>query len=147
MKVILREDISSLGKLGAIKEVKDGYANNYLFPNKLAYPATKSFLKIFENEKRANEKRLEKMKKESEDLKTKIENLSISISVKTGEEDKLYGSVTTQDIIEKVKEQGLNLSKKQISLEEQIKKLGIYHIPIKLSHDVVASLKVWVIKE
>ncbi len=147
MKVVLREDIQSLGKMGTIKEVKNGYANNYLIPHKLAYPATEQYLKIFENEKKANEKRLLKIKKESEELKTKIENLSISITAKTGEEDKLYGSITTQDIIEKVKEQGLNLSKKQISLEEQIKKLGIYHIPVKLSSDVSASLKVWVIKE
>lgn len=147
MKVILRDDVPALGPAGTIKEVKDGYASNFLLPQKLAYPATNRYLKIFENEKIANEKKKEKLKKEAEELKTKIENLSISIPVHTGEEDKLYGSVTTQDIIEKAKEQGVNLSKKQITLDDNIKKLGIYHVPVKLPSDVTASLKLWIIKE
>lgn len=147
MKIILREDIPSLGTAGTTKEVKNGFANNYLIPHRLAYPATERYLKIFENEKKAYEKKKQKLLKEAEEMKLKIEGLSVSIPVKTGEEDKLYGSVTSQDIIEKAKEQGLNLSKKQIALDENIKKLGIYHVPVKLAPEISASLKVWIIKE
>ena len=147
MKVVLRKDYPSLGKSGEIKNVKDGYAQNFLIPKMVAYPATESYLKIFENEKISNEKRSERIKKESEDLKVKIEGLSLNISVKTGEEDRLFGSVTAQDIIEKMKENGINLSKKQLVLEENIKKLGIYHIPVKIAPDIEAQVKVWIIKE
>lgn len=147
MKVVLRKDYPSLGKSGEIKNVKDGYAQNFLIPKMVAYPATESYLKIFQNEKISNEKRSERIKKESEDLKVKIEGLSLNISVKTGEEDRLFGSVTAQDIIEKMKENGINLSKKQLVLEENIKKLGIYHIPVKIAPDIEAQVKVWIIKE
>lgn len=147
MKVILREDIKSLGKSGEEKEVKRGFAVNYLIPLKKAYPATTQYLKIYENEKKLNEKKLEKVVKEAEELKEKLTNLSLNINVKTGEDEKMFGSVTSQDIIEKLKENGVNLSKKQIILEETIKKLGIYHVPVKLTPEIETELKVWIIKE
>ena len=147
MKIILRKNIEKLGNPGDQKEVKKGYASNYLIPNKLAYPATKQYLNIYENEKKINLKKLEKVKLEAEELKKNFENLSLNISVKTGEDEKMFGSVTSQDIIDKLKEQGINISKKQLDLEENIKKLGIYHVPVKLGPEVEAELKVWIIKE
>lgn len=147
MKIILRKDVKNLGNTSEIKEVKNGYANNYLIPKNLAYPATDQYLKIFENEKKIALKRLEKMNKEAQDLKEKLENLSLNINVKVGEDEKLFGSVTSQDIVEKLEEQGINLSKKQITIKENIRKLGIYNIPIKIASEIEATLKVWIIKE
>ncbi|MBU1076114.1 MAG: 50S ribosomal protein L9 [Spirochaetes bacterium] len=147
MKIILREDVKNIGKSGDTKEVKRGYAVNYLLPHKLAYPATGSYLKMFENEKKVSEKHLEKEKKEAEELKAKFENLSLNISVKTGEDEKMFGSVTAGDIADKLKETGIEISKKQIALEDNIKKLGIYHVPIKIAPEVETELKVWIIKE
>ena len=147
MKIILREDVKNLGNTGEIKEVKNGYANNYLIPRNLAYPETNQYSKIFENEKKIALKKLEKINKEAQELKEKFENLSLNINVKIGQDEKLFGSVTSQDIVEKLKEQGFNLSKKQIILEENIRKLGIYNIPIKISPEIEATLKIWIIKE
>jgi len=147
MKVILREDVENTGKAGEIKEVKDGYANNYLIPKNLAYPATDPYLKIYEDQKKTALKKLERINKEAEELKEKLENLSLNVNVNVGEDEKLFGSVTSQDIVEKLKEQGINLSKKQIVLEENIKELGIYNIPVKISPEIEATLKIWIIKE
>ncbi len=147
MKIILRKDVENLGSISEIKEVKNGYANNYLIPKNLAYPATDRYLKIFENEKKIALKKLEKMNKEAQELKEKLENLSLNINVKVGEDEKLFGSVTSQDIIEKLEEQGINLSKKQIIIKENIRKLGIYNIQIKIASEIEAALKVWIIKE
>lgn len=147
MKIILREEVQNLGQPGDEKEVKRGYAVNYLIPNNLAYPATNQYIKIFENEKKATMKKIEKDQKEAEELKGKLENLSLNISVKTGEDEKMFGSVTSQDIIDKLNEQGIHISKKQLVLEENIKKLGIYHIPVKLAPEIESELKVWIIKE
>ncbi len=147
MKVILRVDIDKLGKAGEVKEVKDGYAINYLIPKNLVYPATKKNLKRLEEEKEVYVKKEEKIRKQMEELKQKIESLSCNISVKVGEDDKLYGSVTSQHIVENLHKYGINLDKHQIELEEPIKKLGVYHIPVKLYPEIKANLKVWVIKE
>ena len=144
---LAKEDIESLGKVGDIKEVKTGYGINYLVPKKLAYPATEQYLKIFENEKRKNIKKIEKEQVEAEELQDKLENLSLNINVKVGEDEKMFGSVTSQDIADKLKEQGINISKKQIILEENLKKIGIYNIPVKIKPEIEAVLKVWIIKE
>ena len=147
MKIILKQEVKNLGNTGEIKEVKNGYANNYLIPRDMAYPATSQYLKIFETEKKIALKKLEKIDKEARELKEKLDNLSLNINVKVGEDEKLFGSVTSQDIVEKLKEQGINLSKKQIILNETIKKLGIYNIPVKISSEIQATLKIWIIKE
>ncbi len=147
MKVILREDLKNLGDAGEIKEVKDGYANNYLLPKKIVYPASDHYLKVLENEKISTMKKLEKVKKEAEEIKEKLENISLNINVKTGEDEKMFGSVTAQDIADKLQEQGINMLKKHIVLEENINKLGIYNITVKIAPEVEAVLKVWIIKE
>ncbi len=147
MKVILRKDMKNLGETGEIKNVKKGYANNYLIPQEMVYPANDHYLEVLENDKKSAKKKLDKVKKEAEEIKEKLENVSLNINVKVGEDEKLFGAVTTQDIVDKLQEQGINLSKKQIVIEENIKKLGIYNIPVKIAPEVDATLKVWIIKE
>ena len=147
MKIILRQDFEKLGKAGDIVDVKPGYARNYLIPQQIAYPATPSYLKILEEEKKQKQQKLQKAKKQAEHLAEKLETVSITIPVTVGEENKLFGSVTTQNIADALKEQGFEIDRKKIILEEPIKELGIYSVPIKLHPEVVAKIKVWVVKE
>lgn len=147
MKIILREDYEKLGVAGDIVQVKPGFALNYLFPKKIAYPAKTNFVKMLEEEKRQKEHHRNKEKKVAEDLAKTLENVSVTISVSVGEEDKMFGSVTTQDISEALNKQNVEIDRKKIILDEPIKELGIYSVPIKLHHEVEAKIKVWVVKE
>lgn len=147
MKIILREDYEKLGAAGDVVQVKPGFARNYLFPKKIAYPARANFVKMLEEEKRQKEHRRNKEKKVAEDLAKTLENVSVTISVSVGEEDKMFGSVTTQDISEALAKQSLEIDRKKIILEEPIKELGIYSVPVKLHQEVEAKIKVWVVKE
>ena len=147
MKIILREDYKNLGESDEIVEVKPGFARNYLIPRKIAYPAKKSFLKMLEEEKRQKEHRKHKTKKLAEALAEKMKNVSVTISVSVGEEDKMFGSVTTQDIHDALLKQEIDIDRKKIILDDPIKELGIYSVPIKLHADVEAKIKVWVVKE
>jgi large subunit ribosomal protein L9 len=147
MKVILREDVSNLGAAGAIVTVAGGYARNYLIPRNYAIPATSNNLKAFDHERRMAEAKKLKRKKEAETLKDKLERVSCSISKKVGEQDKLFGSVTAQDIEKALVAEGFTIDKKDILLAEPIKALGVYTVPIKLFDEVVANTKVWVVKE
>jgi large subunit ribosomal protein L9 len=147
MKIILKEDLESLGKCGDVIQVKDGYARNYLFPKNLAIPATKGNLSSIEEITRQKKFRDEKKKKGEEKLKSDLEKISITAEVKVGEEDRVFGSVTSQDIAELLKEQGFEIDKRRIDLEEPIKALGVYTVPVKIHGDVVANLKLWVVKQ
>lgn len=147
MKVILREDVVNLGTAGNIVQVSDGYARNYLIPRNFAVPATGNNLKTFEHEKRVLESRRAKRKKEAEAMKAKLERISCSISKKVGDQDKLFGSVTTQDIEKAFNAEGFTIDKKDILLAEPIKALGVYTVPIRVFDDVVANTKVWVVRE
>ena len=147
MKVILREDVANLGTAGNIVSVADGYARNYLIPRNYAIPASGNNLAQFEHEKRVLESKRAKRKKEAETLKAKLERISCSISKKVGEQDKLYGSVTTQDIEKAFNAEGFTIDKKDILLTEPIKALGVYTVPIRVFEDVVANTKVWVVRE
>jgi large subunit ribosomal protein L9 len=147
MKIILKEDLESLGKCGEVIQVKDGYARNYLFPKNLAIPATKGNLSSIEEITRQKKFRDEKKKKGEEKLKYDLEKISITAEVKVGEEDRVFGSVTSQDIAELLKEQGFEIDKRRIDLEEPIKALGVYTVPVKIHGDVVANLKLWVVKQ
>jgi large subunit ribosomal protein L9 len=147
MKVILKEDVTHLGTAGSIVNVAPGYARNYLLPRNYAIPATGNNLKAFEHEARVMESRRAKRKKEAETLKGKLERISCSISKKVGEQDKLFGSVTTQDIEKAINAEGFQVEKKDILLTEPIKALGVYTVPIRVFDDVVANTKVWVVKE
>ncbi len=147
MKIILRQDFEKLGKFGDIVEVKPGYARNYLIPKNIAYPAKPNFIKIVEEEKKHKQFKLLKARKQAEELAKKLESVSVTISVSVGEEDKMFGSVTSQDIAKALEEQGIEIDRRKIVLEEPIKELGIYSVPIKLHPEVEAKIKVWVVKE
>jgi len=147
MKIILRQDVEKLGVAGEIVKVKAGYGRNYLIPNGLALLATPQNTKRYENEiKQMNWRKIQE-KRKSEELAKTLENVSCTITVQVGEEDKLFGSVTSQNIAEALESQGYTIEKRKILLEEPIKSLGIYSVPIKLHSDVEAKVKVWVVKE
>jgi len=147
MKLVLRQDYEPLGESGTVVNVKPGFARNFLIPKGLAMPATEKNLKRYENEKKQMFWRQEKEKRQSEELAKTLENVSCTITVQVGEEDKMFGSVTSQNIAEALDSQGYKIDKRKIVLEEPIKSLGIYSVPIKLHTDVEAKVKVWVVKE
>jgi len=146
MKLILREDVDHLGKMGDLVEVKDGFARNYLLPRSKAFEATVNNVRVLEHQKRLVADKIKKEKKDAEELATKISAFSVTIAVQAGEEDKLFGSVTSKDIAEALAAQGLTLDRKQILLEKPIKELGEFNVPVKVQHDVQALVKVSVIK-
>ncbi len=147
MKVILRQDHSQLGKLGDVVEVKSGYARNYLIPRKIAYEANASSLMMLEEEKKQYERRLVKEQKTAEAVRDQLAKTSVTIKMKVGEDDKLFGSVTSQMIAESLVEKGVTLDKRTIEMEEPIKALGIYDVPVKLATGVNGIVKVWVVRE
>lgn len=147
MKVILSEDVQKLGKAGAIIRVKDGFARNFLIPNRLAVPATPASLKRLEQEKQKKQSQTENLKKQAEELKNKLTQVSLTIAALTQEEEKLYGSITAQDISAALKDDGFDIDKDQILLNEAIKSLGIYEVPVKLHPEITANVKVWVVKK
>lgn len=147
MKVILRDDIKDLGKCGDVVEVKDGYGRNYLFPQNLAIPAGKKNLKAIDEITKQKQFRENKKRRKNERVKTQIEKISCTAEVSVGEEDRVFGSVTSADIAELLKEKGFDIDRRIIELEEPIKALGVYTVPIKISKDVIANLKLWVVKK
>jgi large subunit ribosomal protein L9 len=147
MKVILRKDAEKLGKIGEMITVKDGYARNYLLPRGIAYEATDGSLRQLEEERKQLERRNEKERKHAENLATQLEKISVTIKMKVGEEDKLFGSVTSQMIADALVEKEITLDKRHIELEEPLKALGIYDVPVKLSGGVSSKIKVWIVRE
>lgn len=147
MKILLREDYKGLGEAGNVIKVKDGFARNFLIPQGIAYIATDQNQKRYENDLKQQSWRTERDKHKAEELAKTLENVSCTISVQVGEEDKLFGSVTAQNIADNLAEQGYKIDRRKIQLDEPIKSLGIYSVGIKLHQDVDASVKVWVVKE
>jgi large subunit ribosomal protein L9 len=147
MKVILKEDVKGLGKQGDVKEVKRGYADNFLFPNQLAFTATEANTKRLEEYKRSIVRKVEKEHDQLKELAEKIGQISCNITVQAGEDDKLYGSVTAADIADALMKQGIEIDKRKVVLEEPLKRIGIYNVPIHLGADVESTLKIWVIKQ
>lgn len=147
MKVLLREDYKGLGEAGEVVKVKDGFARNFLIPRGVAFMATDQNQKRYENDLKQQSWKLERDKINAEELSKKLENVSCTISVQVGEEDKLFGSVTSQNISDVLEEQGYKIDKRKILLDEPIKALGIYSVQIKLHPEVEAAVKVWVVKE
>ena len=147
MKIILRQDHENLGEAGNIINVKPGFARNFLIPQGIAMTASPQNKKRFENEKKQMNWRKEQEKRKAEELAKQLESVSCTITVQVGEEDKLFGSVTSQNIAESLAAQKYEIDKRKIQLEEPIKSLGIYSVPIKLHTDVEAKVKVWVVKE
>ena len=147
MKIILKEDLKKLGKCGEVVEVKDGFARNYLIPSNLAIPATKGHLKAIEQVIRQKSMRDNKNLRKDQRLKADIEKTSVTAEVAVGDEDKVFGSVTSQQIADLIKEKGFVIDRHQIDLKEPLKALGVYTIPIKVSSEVQANLKLWVVKK
>lgn len=147
MKVILRKNFDQLGKIGDLVDVKDGYARNFLLPRQVAYIATKGNIRALEEEKQQLAKKEVKELDAAKVLATELENVSITIPVKVGEEDKIFGSVTSQMISEALKEKSYEIDKRKIDLAEPIKALGIYTVNVKLHNEVTANVKTWVVRE
>ncbi len=147
MKVILRKDHEKLGHIGAVVEVKDGYARNFLFPKGIAYPATAGSMRALEEEKKQATRRSSKEQKQSEKLAADLEKVSLTLAMKVGEDEKLFGAVTSQMIADALKEKGFEFDKRIIDLEEPIKALGIYTVHVKLPQNVTGNLKLWVVRE
>jgi large subunit ribosomal protein L9 len=147
MEVILKENVAGLGAAGSKVKVKDGYARNFLFLRNLAVGVTPHNMKMLEQEQKIKAQKAEHHKKEAEQLKTKICQLSITIPVLVQEKEKLYGSITSLEIHKALQDEGVEIDKTVIALDEPIKALGIYEIPIKLHPEVVATLKVWIVKK
>ena len=147
MEIILTTTVEGLGERGDIVKVKDGYARNYLLPRKMALPATKAMKKVMTEENKLRDIRDDKEKRTIMELAGKMKDLSVTIVVQAGEEDKLYGSVSDYDIARAVSEQGFPVEHNMVRLEEHIKLLGVYTVPIQLHRDVEVQVKVWVVKE
>ncbi len=147
MKVILRENIESLGKTGDIVRVSDGYARNFLLPRKLVSIADEKNVKAIEHHKKELQKKRAKDKKSAEEIAKKMEAFSCTITRKVGEKEKLFGSVTTTDIAGALVKGGFEVDRRHIQLTEPIKQLGVHNVSVKLSGEVIAQVKVWVVQE
>jgi large subunit ribosomal protein L9 len=147
MKVILKDDIENLGKCGDVVKVKDGYGRNYLIPRNMAVIATRGNLKAIGEITTQKRLRDNKRRREAEHLKAALEKISCTAEVQVGEEDRVFGSVTSQNITDLLKKQGFVVDRRNIILEEPIKALGVYTVPIKIEREIVANLKVWVVKK
>ena len=147
MKLILKADVKGLGKMGDIVNAAPGYARNYLMPNDFAAPADTRNVKALEHQKKVVQEKKRKIHEGNVSFADKISSISITITAKAGEEEKLFGSVTSMDIAEALKAEGVELDKKKISLEEPIKRLGEHEVQVQVAPEVTASLKVQVVSE
>jgi len=147
MKVILTEDIEDLGKMGDVVIVKDGYARNFLFPGKKAQAATPENLKRAEFFKKKRLVEETKRKEEADALADRLQKVSLTVNMLAGDEEKLFGSVTAEMIAELLHEEGFTVDKKDITIDEPIKKLGVFSVTVKVHPEVKASVKLWVVKK
>ncbi len=147
MLVILRENVENLGTIGDVVKVSDGYARNFLLPRKLVVAADEHNIAYIEHHKKALEKKRLAQSAASRELAKKLGDFSCTLARKVGEGDKLFGSVTSSDIVDALKKAGYEVEKRAIQLEGGIKTLGVHPVTVKLQHDVTATLKVWVVKE
>jgi len=147
MQVILKQGMDHLGEPGDVVTVKAGYARNYLIPQGFAYAATDGNLKRIERERAQIGRRAASEVAAARERAALLEGTSVTFSARAGEEGKLFGSITSSDIAEKLAEQGIEIDRKQIMLEEPLKALGVFSVPIRLHADVRPEVKVWVIKE
>ncbi len=148
VKVILRQDMANLGGTGEVVNVRPGYARNYLLPKGFAYEATKANVRQLEEERRREEQKAKRDYLEAGRRAAQLEGVSLTFHAKAGEESKLFGSITTSDIADRLGEQQIDfaIDRRQIDLDEPIKALDVYSVPIRLHTDVRPEIKVWVIK-
>jgi large subunit ribosomal protein L9 len=147
MQVILKEDLDNLGKSGDIVNVKPGYGRNFLLPRGLAVLATADDVSRVAHEKRVIAARTVKLAKEAQAEADRLSQVTVSIARAVGDEDKLFGSVTSRDISEALAEQKVTIDAKKIQLDEPLKALGMTEVPVKLGRGVTAKIKVWVVKK
>jgi large subunit ribosomal protein L9 len=147
MEVILREDIDKLGTRGQVVKVAPGYARNFLLPKRLAVTATEANKKIVEQERQAHLRKEAKFKADAEDLSKLLTGVSVTITQKAGENDQLFGSVTSKDIADALAAKNFNIDRRKIQLDEPIKQLGEFKVPVRLHKDVIAEVSVTVAKE
>ena len=147
MEIILLEDVGGLGNRGARVKVSPGYARNFLLPNRMAIAADGASGNIYREAERQRSVRENKSKKLATDLAARLSAVSVSIPMEAGEEDRLFGSVTTADIAEQINAQGFDIDKRKILLDEPLKQLGVYNVSIKIHGDVEAQVKVWVVRK
>jgi large subunit ribosomal protein L9 len=146
-RVILRTDVVDLGRAGEVVDVKPGYARNYLIPQGLAYSASEANVRRLEAEREQAELSMERQKDKAEGLAAQLEGRSVSFKVKAGEEGRLFGSVTTVDIAEQLAAEGVTIDRRDIILEEPIKELGVFRVPVRRHAEVRPELTVWVVAE
>lgn len=147
MKIILKQDMDDLGLEGNIVEVAKGYARNYLIPKGVALEATKQNIKLLDMQRKKIEVKRLKAKEDAEKIKEKMAEIVITISQKSGEEEKLYGSVTSMDIATLLEKQGIAIDRRKIVLDKPIKRLGEFEVPVRLYPEVTGSIKVVVVPE
>lgn len=147
MEIILLEDVTGLGKRGASVRVADGYARNFLLPRKKAIEAVGDAQAVFRDRERARVSREQKQRQSAESLRDRLAQVSLQFSVQVGEEDQLYGSVTAVEVHEALAAQGFTVERKAIRLEEPIKALGLFEVPVHLFQDIEAPVKVWVVRK
>ena len=147
MEIILSKDVQKLGKAGDVVKVKEGFARNYLFPRREAYPATPANIKRVERLKEQKVQVEQQAKQQAQELAEKLSKVSLSISAEVNDLEKLYGSVTDVDIARALEAEGFTVDKKNIILEHPIQELGIYEINVKLHPDVTAKCRLWVTKK
>lgn len=147
MEIILLEDMEGLGTRGETVKVSDGYARNYLIPHKIAISAAGSGARVFREQERQRSVRENRLKRTAEKTAADMAKTSCTIPVQVGEEDRVFGSVTTQDIADALGKAGFQVDKRKILLDEPLKALGVYNVRVKLMTDVEAKVKVWVVKE
>lgn len=147
MEIILLEDITGLGKRGAAVRVADGYARNFLLPRRKAIEAVGNSQAVFRDRERARHSREQKARQAAQSLKDRLAQVSLQFSVQVGEEDQLYGSVTGAEVHEALLAQGFDVERKAVRLEEPIKALGVFEVPVHLFQDIEAPVKVWVVRK
>lgn len=147
MEIILRQDVDSLGPAGQVVQVSPGYARNYLFPKRLAMLATPANLKKVAEESRQEGTRVARERAKLIKVGEKLKKVSVTTAVKVGEDDKVFGSITSQTIADLLAKQGYEFDRRDINLEEPLKALGQYDVEVKLGHGVSSAIKVWVVRE
>lgn len=147
MQVILRQRIEKLGDAGEVVDVKPGYGRNYLIPRGLAYEATQANVRRIEAERASIAKREAATLSEAREQAKTIEGVSLTFHARAGQEGKLFGSITSADIVEKLAEQGITIDRRAVELDEPIKALGVTSVPVRLHTQVRPEVKVWVIQE
>lgn len=147
VEIILRKDVVDLGRAGDLVDVKPGYARNYLVPQGLALFATEGNRRRFEEERRQIEQSAERERDTAQERAAQLEEQTLTFRVRAGEEGKLFGSVTSADIAEALEEAGIEIDRRLIRLDEPIRELGVYDVPVRLHSDVEPSVKVWVVAE